>query len=111
MTRARWAVLAALLVGLDVYFLGWRLAEVQGNVEAQFIIVTPAFLISHLAHKRRQDRQHAERMQADDARHLETRRRLEAMDRRVTELHDFHVRGKLPERELRPWLHDEPPTT
>ena len=61
-----WLLVALVLVGLDVYLLGWRLADVQGNVEAQFIIVTPAFLVSHVLHRRRADRQHAERM-ADQA--------------------------------------------
>lgn len=61
-SRLLWAAAAALLVALDVYLLGWRLSDVLGNVEAQFIIVTPAFIVSHLLHKRRADRQHAERM-------------------------------------------------
>lgn len=65
-SRLLWALLAVLLIGLDVYLLGWRLSDVQGNVEAQFIIVTPAFLVSHVLHRRRADRQHAERM-ADQA--------------------------------------------
>lgn len=66
MKRWTWLLLALLLVAMDVYFLVWRRAEVQGNVEAQFIIVTPAFIVSHLLSKRRADQQHAERM-ADQA--------------------------------------------
>jgi hypothetical protein len=61
-----WLLAGLLLVAYDVYLFGWRLAEVQGNVEAQFIIVTPAFVVSHLLHKRRADRQHAERMAAHE---------------------------------------------
>lgn len=66
MKRGAWRLLALLLVAMDVYFLVWRRGEVLGNVEAQFIIVTPGFVVSHLLHKRRADRQHAERM-ADQA--------------------------------------------
>lgn len=66
LSRALWALVAAGLVALDVYLIGWRLGDVLGNVEAQFIIVTPGFLVSHWLHKRRADRQHAERM-ADQA--------------------------------------------
>lgn len=68
--RARWLLLGLLLVALDVYLLGWRWSDVAGNVEAQFIIITPAFLIQHLALKRRADRHHAEtqaRLDAQDA--------------------------------------------
>ena len=38
--RARWLVLAALLLALDVYLLAYRWADVAGNIEAQFIIST-----------------------------------------------------------------------
>lgn len=64
--KLTWLLAVLLLVGYDVYLLACRLGEVQGNVEAQFIIVTPAFVVSHLLHRRRADRQHAERM-ADQA--------------------------------------------
>lgn len=74
-SRFGWVLLTAALVALDVYFLGWRLAEVQGNVEAQFIIVTPAFVISHVLHRRRAERHHQERMAA----HAETDRKLTAL--------------------------------
>lgn len=69
MTRWAWAVLAAGLVALDVYLLGWQWANVGGNVEAQFIIVTPAFIAQHLALRRHVDRRHAElhaRLDAQD---------------------------------------------
>lgn len=65
-----WAALALLLVTLDVYLLGWRWSDVAGNVEAQFIIVTPAFLIQHAALRRHVNRRHAE-----------LHRRLDAQDR------------------------------
>lgn len=70
MPRWTWALLAGPLVTLDVYLIGWRWADVGGNVEAQFIIVTPAFLIQHAALRRHVDRRHAElhrRLDAQDA--------------------------------------------
>lgn len=69
MTRWVWAALAAGLVGLDVYLLGWQWGLVGGNVLAQFIITTPAFIAQHLALKRHMDRRHAElhaRLDAQD---------------------------------------------
>ena len=74
--RLRWILVALLLVALDVYLVGWRWNDIAGNVEAQFIIVTPAFLAHHLATKRRQDRQHAE-----------TQARLDAQDEALAEAH------------------------
>lgn len=65
--RARWILLAALLLALDVYLLGWRWADVAGNVEAQFIIITPAFIAQHIALRRHVDRRHAEVHQRLDA--------------------------------------------
>lgn len=76
MKRWQWAVLSVLLIALDVYLVGWRWSDVGGNVEAQFIIVTPAFLVHHLVTKHRQDRQHAE-----------TQARLDAQDQALAELH------------------------
>ena len=67
--RARWFLLAVLLLALDVYLLGWRWSDVAGNVEAQFIISTPQFIALHLLTKRHVDRRHAE-----------TRQRLDAQD-------------------------------
>jgi membrane protein implicated in regulation of membrane protease activity len=100
-------VLAALLVGFDVWLCAYHWADMVGNLEAQFVIITPAFVVQHVLFKRHVD-----------ARHDETTERLDAQDetlaeqrQQVGELHRFHVRGELPERELRPWLHDEPPTT
>lgn len=104
-TLIRWLPLLAALVAYDVYLLVARLAEVQGNVEAQFIIVTPSVIASHLLARHRQDRQHDERMAA----HAELVGRQEAhaselagMAAKVGELHDFHIGFKLPDRELRP---------
>jgi membrane protein implicated in regulation of membrane protease activity len=65
-----------LLMALDVYLVGWRWSDVGGNVEAQFIIVTPQFIALHLLSKRR-----AERHQA------ETQGRLDAQDHALAELH------------------------
>ncbi len=58
--RARWFLLAVLLVALDVYLLAWRWADVGGNVEAEAIIITPAFLIKHVADRRERRRHQAE---------------------------------------------------
>ncbi len=58
--RARWFLLAALLLALDVYLLAWRWADVAGNIEAQFVIITPAFLLKHLADRRNRRRHQAE---------------------------------------------------
>jgi hypothetical protein len=91
-TRLRWLLAAVALVAYDVYLLGWRLSDVQGNVEAQFIIVTPMFIAQHLLMKRHVD-----------LRHAETRARLDAQDeamaethRKVGELHRLHVEGRVP---------------
>lgn len=108
MTRPWWVVLAVLLVALDVYLVGWRWSDVAGNIEAQFVIVTPAFVAHHVLMRRHADRLHAQRLEEDHARHLEQRHLLAAVREQVGELHDFHVRGKLPDRELRPWLYDDP---
>ena len=81
--RARWIILAALLVALDAYLIGWHWQDVAGNVEAQFIIVNPAFLAHHLATKRRQERLHAETQARLDAQD-ET---LAAAHQQVTEIH------------------------
>jgi hypothetical protein len=59
-TRARWALLAALLVAFDAYLLLFRRGDVLGNVEAQFIITTPGFIVSHVLHARRAERHHAQ---------------------------------------------------
>lgn len=89
----RWAALTAALVGLDVYFLGWRLAEVQGNVEAQFIIVTPAFIVQHLLMRRRVDRQHAETARRLDELHD----KHDETAAKVHQLHALHIHGEWPE--------------
>lgn len=74
--RLRWIMIGLLLVALDVYLVGWRWNDVAGNVEAQFIIVTPAFLAHHLAARRRQDQLHAE-----------TQARLDAQDEALAAAH------------------------
>lgn len=74
--RLRWILAALLLVALDVYLVAWRWSDVAGNVEAQFIIVTPAFLAHHLAVRRRQDQLHAE-----------TQARLDAQDKALAANH------------------------
>jgi hypothetical protein len=95
----RWLPVLVALVAYDVYLLGYRLAEVQGNVEAQFIIITPSVLVSHLVNRHRQDRQHDERMAAHDANATQLaahREEMAAVVEKVGELHDWHLKGKLP---------------
>lgn len=85
-----WLAVAVLLVAYDVYLFGWRLDEVQGNVEAQFIIVTPMFLLKHWSDVRRARRDRAEvraRLDAQDEAMAETHRK-------VHELHALHVEGR-----------------
>jgi hypothetical protein len=108
MTRTRWALLAAALLALDVWLCLYRWSDMVGNLEAQVVIVTPAFLLHHVLMRRHVDRKEEARKEEERARHLEQRTREQAMERKLTELHDFHVRGKLPDRELRPWLHSDP---
>jgi hypothetical protein len=108
------AVLAAagVLAAYDVYLLGWRLAEVQGNLEAQMVIITPAFVVSHLLRARQSRVQHREVMeqhrkamaaQEDHAEQLAAHRDETAvLAEKVGELHDFHLHMKLPDREVGP---------
>lgn len=81
--RLRWIAPAALLVALDAYLLLYRWNDVAGNIEAQFVITTPAFLLQHLALKRHVDRRHAETAQRLDAQD----EALAAAHAKVTELH------------------------
>jgi hypothetical protein len=100
MRRLRWVAAVVGLVALDVYFLGWRLNEVLGNVEAQFIIVTPAFVVSHLLHKRRSDRQHADQVGRQEAHAVELaahRRDMATVAEKVAEIHALHLHGTWPE--------------
>jgi phosphatidylserine/phosphatidylglycerophosphate/cardiolipin synthase-like enzyme len=99
-TLLRWLPLLVALLAYDVYLLVARLAEVQGNVEAQFIIVTPGLIASHLLARHRQDRQHDERMdahaelvgrqEAHSAELAAHRQEMAAVAEKVGELHDFH---------------------
>jgi hypothetical protein len=105
MTRTRWIAAVAALLALDLYLLVWRTAEVMGNCEAQVIIVTPAFVISHLLHRRDANRHHDEQVRRAEAQAAELaahRREMAAVAEKVRELHDFHIGFKLPDRELRP---------
>jgi len=102
MRRLYWGAAAACLLALDVYLVGWRLAEVQGNLEAAAVWATPAFVVSHVLRGRRSGREHAERLAADERRHRE---RLDAdaeLHRKVGELHDLSIEGRLPARILKP---------
>jgi membrane protein implicated in regulation of membrane protease activity len=82
--RLRWIAAALLLVALDAYLLLYRWNDVAGNIEAQFVIITPAFLLQHLALKRHVDRRHTETAQRLDAQD----EALAAAHAKVTALHD-----------------------
>jgi hypothetical protein len=106
-TLLRWLPVLALLLAYDVYLLVARLAEVQGNVEAQFIIITPGLIASHLLTRHRQDRQHDERMAAhrelvgrQEAHASELaahREEMAAVVAQVGEIHALHLHGAWPE--------------
>lgn len=81
--RLRWITLAVLLVALDAYLLLYRWGDVAGNIEAQFVIITPAFLLQHLALRRHVDRRHAEVHQRLDAQD----QALAAAHQQVADLH------------------------
>jgi hypothetical protein len=98
MTRNRWIAAVTALLALDLYLLVWRTSEVLGNCEAQVIIVTPAFVISHVLHRRDAARHHAEQVGRAEAHAVE----LAAVTQKVGELHDWHLRGILPPDVLKP---------
>ena len=89
--RVYWIAAGLALLVLDVYLLLWRWNDVAGNIEAQFVIVTPAFLIQHFALKRHVDRRHAETEQRLGKTVAETHAQ-------VAELHALHVEGRIPDR-------------
>ncbi|MDJ0345235.1 hypothetical protein QMK19_03765 [Streptomyces sp. H10-C2] len=64
MKRAVWIVSTAGLVALSYYLVAYRWDEVGGNIEAQVVIITPAFAVHHLLIRRRADRQHAQTVAA-----------------------------------------------
>jgi 4-amino-4-deoxy-L-arabinose transferase-like glycosyltransferase len=104
-SRWWWLLVVAALVVFDLYLLIYRLSDVQGNVEAQFIIVAPAFLAKHWADVRHRNAQHAEVMARQDAHDAELaahRAELATVARHVADLHELHVEGRLPKRMVRP---------
>ncbi len=108
MRRLYWPLVGVLLVAYDFYLLRYRLSDVQGNVEAQFIIITPMFLLKHWSDVRRARRDRAEvhaRLDAQDEAMAETHRK-------VGELHALHVGGQAPRspRRYRPYSGDPPST-
>lgn len=109
MTRARWAVLVAAAVAASAWLLVGYWSSIWPNLAASLIWGTPALVTHHLLIRRHVDRRHEERLQEQHAQHLENRARLDAMAKKVGELHDFHVRGVLPDHQLRPWLHPDEP--
>lgn len=60
MKRIAWAAAGLGLIALSYYLVAYRWADVGGNIEAQIVIVTPAFVAHHALMRRRADRQHAE---------------------------------------------------
>lgn len=60
MKRALWAAAAVALAALSYYLIAYRWADVGGNIEAQVVIVTPAFVAQHVLLRRHVDRRHAE---------------------------------------------------
>lgn len=85
--RARWIAAALLLVALDVYLLGWRWADVGGNIEAQFVISTPQFVALHVLAKRRAERHHAQtqaRLDAQDEA-LAAHRQVDDLNQQLTD--------------------------
>lgn len=98
MNRLRWIVPGAALLALDVYLCAFRWSDMVGNIEAQFLIVTPAFGAHHFAVRRQSKAQHrelTERLDAQDA-------AIGTTVGKVGELHDWHLRGILPPDVLKP---------
>lgn len=96
------AVVVGLLV-LDSYLCTFHWSDMVGNIEAQFVIVTPAFVGQHVALRRRADRQHAEQVGRQEAQASELaahRAEMATVASKVGELHDFHLHMKLPDREV-----------
>jgi hypothetical protein len=58
--RAAWVLATAGLLTLSWYLVVYRWADVAGNLEAQVVITTPAFVAHHLLIRRHVDRRHAE---------------------------------------------------
>lgn len=96
MKRLRWGVLMVALLALDAWLCRYRWLDMQGNIEAQFVIITPAFVLKHLADRHDRRQLHDQRMEADDRRHQERLDADQELHRKVRELHDWHLRGILP---------------
>lgn len=97
-TRSRFAILIASALVVDVILLWLQFAQVIGNLEAEVILGSWQFIGLGAWTKRRLDRHHDavhERLAAQD-------RKLDETHARVGELHDFHIKGRLPDSELRP---------
>jgi hypothetical protein len=93
------------LLGLDAYLCAYHWADMVGNIEAQFVIVTPAFMGQHVALRRHADRQHAEQVGRQEAHAVELaahREEMKAVAEKVGELHDLSIEGRLPARILKP---------
>ena len=105
MKRLLGVVATLALLALDVYLCKYRWNDMLGNLEAQVVIITPAFVVSHVLHKRRSDRQHAERMAAHDANAAELaahREEMKAVVEKVGEMHELSIEGRLPARIVKP---------
>ncbi|NUP47565.1 MAG: hypothetical protein HOW97_09680 [Catenulispora sp.] len=62
--RAAWAFAALGLVALSYYLVAYRWTDVAGNLEAQVVIVTPAFAVHHVLIRRHTARLHEQTQQA-----------------------------------------------
>lgn len=60
MKRTAWAAASAAIAALAIYLVAYRWADVGGNLEAQVVIVAPAFVAHHLLIRRHINRRHAE---------------------------------------------------
>lgn len=103
MKRLLMVAAAAGLLLLDGYLCAFHWADMVGNIEAQFVIITPAFVGQHVALRRRQDRHHAEQVGCAEAHAAELaahRQEMAVVAERVRELHDFHLHMKLSDREV-----------
>lgn len=103
MKRYLWPAAIVLLAAFDVYCFAFQWSAVAGNTAASIIWTTPALATHHVLTRRRQDRQHRERVGRQEAQAAELaahRQEFAAVAAKVTELHDFHLHMKLPDREL-----------
>lgn len=98
MRRRYWVLAVVLLAAFDVYCLVFQWSAVAGNTAASIIWTTPAFVVHHVLMRRRQDRHHREQTGRAEAQAVQ----LATVVAQVGELHDWHLKGKLPPDTLKP---------